>query len=503
MNLRAKSLISAILIFLIPYSLSFAYNEKEEMAIRAIHRWQMSEAEDIILSIQTPSPYLVGIYEFNRGNYSKAYEALKKSSHKSKLQNLTEKLSAYEKIFEEKSSKYFKVRYTGQDRILAEYLIDIIDDAAEIIYEKFGWLPKNEKVLLEIYPDRSSFQLASGLTETQIEVSGAIGICRYNRMIIASPRILIFGYTWPDTVIHEYVHYVIAKITGLTNMPLWLNEGLATSMEEKWKEKERRTGLSPKQKNILRETAKDGNWVALEKMKHGMPNLDSRREVAVAFAQVQSMTEYIIAKYGWRSVKNLLEKLYDYPPQEAFNSVFEKSQEEIKNKWSKYISEKEIKHTDGALLESYALKGEDTGEVREWVSETAETDIRIARMFLERGSYEPAIRKYKDALNKEPGNSVIINELARAQVQAGKKEKAKRNLFEAVKNNPSYAPPYLHLGRILYNRRDFSEAEKMIKEYIYRSPFNPEAHRKLAAIKDKLGDQAGADRALEHAGMLK
>ncbi len=53
-----------------------------------------------------------------------------------------------------------------------------------------------------------------------------MGICKFNKLMIISPRALSFGYRWLDSLSHEYLHYAIVALSN-NQAPIWLHEGMA------------------------------------------------------------------------------------------------------------------------------------------------------------------------------------------------------------------------------------------------------------------------------------
>ena len=63
---------------------------------------------------------------------------------------------------------------------------------------------------------------ATSLTIRQIETSGTIAVCKYHRLMIISPLAAASGYSWADTLAHEFIHLVIQK--SRNTVPIWLHE---------------------------------------------------------------------------------------------------------------------------------------------------------------------------------------------------------------------------------------------------------------------------------------
>ena len=89
-------------------------------------------------------------------------------------------------------------------------------------------------VRLEIYPDAESLAEVSTLSVEAIRTTGTIALCKWGRLMIASPGALMHGYPWLDTIAHEYVHLLLTKAT-LDQSPVWLQEGLAKFLETRWR----------------------------------------------------------------------------------------------------------------------------------------------------------------------------------------------------------------------------------------------------------------------------
>lgn len=465
---------------------------------KLIFSWQTEEAESAIEKLKEPPAYLLGLKAFYDGNYPKALEYFrKKPSEYARIKEMLEELTELTDVFETIETKHFIVRYTGKDRILAVYLDEVIDEKAQKLFAFLDWYPKH-KIILEIYPERSIFQIASTLTDKHIKVSGAIGICKFNRIMISSPRILKFGFSWMDTAVHESVHYVIAKKTGLSNMPLWLNEGLAKYLETSINDRNRE--MRPIEINFLIKGSKTGEWVSFEKMKHGMPTLDSKDEVSLAFAQVHSMTEYLVEEYGHQKLMEYLEMIKDEESDTVFEKVYGITVGEFQEQWEKYIKIEKMTITPGAKGPSYTFAEEPGNALSEWVSEIAMTDVNVADRFRKNGKYRIAKRKYKEALKKDPGNPVILNKLAKMQLKDGNRKEALGNFLQSIETNPEYPPSYLHAGKIFFELKEYEKAKYYLMDYIYRSPFNPESHRLILEIGNNLNEYGVSAR---ESGMLK
>src|SRR5262249_48280034 len=131
-------------------------------------------------------------------------------------------------------SGHFVIRVPkGPDELLAPYALEALEAARAALATDFGWAPEG-KVRVEVYADTAALAQVSTLTLKEIETSGTIALCKWNRLMIVSPRALVRGYAWLDTLNHEYTHFVVTVLSR-NHVPIWLHEGIAKFEERRWR----------------------------------------------------------------------------------------------------------------------------------------------------------------------------------------------------------------------------------------------------------------------------
>src|SRR5690606_21850179 len=125
----------------------------------------------------------------------------------------------------------------------------------------------------------------STLTVQEIETSGTIALCKFNRLMVTSPKALARGYSWLDTLAHELIHLVISEKSKNT-VPIWLHEGLAKYSESLWRDGVPGLALDPASENLLASAVKKNDLVTFEQMHPSMAKLPSQEKTALAFAEV-------------------------------------------------------------------------------------------------------------------------------------------------------------------------------------------------------------------------
>ncbi|MBI2556410.1 MAG: hypothetical protein HYW13_03165 [Planctomycetes bacterium] len=157
--------------------------------------WQIDEASAIankLLSTATENPYVlffVGEVRFYEGNYKESLSFLKEAQKEPGIaQNAQEFYDFVDKIyqttnnFKEVKTKHFLFRYAeDQDAILVDYALNTLEKAYKAVGNDLSYFPK-EPILVEVFPDAESFCTISTLTKEEIETSGTVAICLFNRV---------------------------------------------------------------------------------------------------------------------------------------------------------------------------------------------------------------------------------------------------------------------------------------------------------------------------------
>lgn len=461
---------------------------------------QVSQAlEKDPLNLQILS-LLAKIYFF-QGKYGESLEVLNKITQRTPLdeqieafRNFVATLDELRRSFTEYESDHFILRLDPKtDRILVDYALNTLEKAYEVIGKEFQYFPE-EKVLVEIYPTAESFNIASSLSRRDIEVSGAIAITKFNKIVQASPWTLMRGYRWMDTLTHEYVHYVIVK-TSHNNTPIWLHEGTAKYLEKLWRDIKGEY-LTPFSEDLLARALDIDALIGFQQMEPSLVKLSSQEEVQLAFVEVASAVEYIITTGG----PGVLAKIMDIlkkgvPASVAVSKTLGKSYSEFEKGWKDFLKDKNLKRTPGLQGENFKIKGpnpEEEALLEEIESFQAREQVKRGDDFRRIGRKQAAILEYQRALRSAPNSPFILNKLALTYMELGDLDKAKKQLEKALRSNPNYVTTYTNLGDIYLAQGDYEQAIKSYEESNQINPFNPAIHKNMGIAYYKLGnlDQA-------------
>jgi tetratricopeptide (TPR) repeat protein len=392
-----------------------------------------------------------------------------------------------------------------QDGILMDYLTDALEKTYQIMAQQYGFRPK-EKVRVELFPDAKAFYLASTLSVRDIEVTGAVGLTKFNKLQFLSPKALVYGYRWLDAISHEYIHYLIVKLTS-NKAPIWFHEGLAKYEETRW-----RNGpsyLSPLYQTLLARALVDKKLIGFDRMEPSLVQLEKPEDVQLAYAQAASAIEFIIAKAGHEQLREIMKRMANATTRgasEAIREVLGLQFPEFEEKWREYLASKELKTVDGVVLHRYKVKegraDEQRLDMEEIKSLVARSRAHLGDRLKERGRISAAVLEYRRAMAETRDSVPIMDRLSSALIDLGRDEEALDILKRVKEISPDHPTPYTQLGQIYLKLKDFKKAREAFEDSIQINPFNPEAHLGMANAYEMLGDQSGATKEREIAWKL-
>jgi tetratricopeptide (TPR) repeat protein len=390
-----------------------------------------------------------------------------------------------------------------RDGILAPYALDTLERSHAAIGEELGYYPK-DKVRVEIAPDASSFNAISTLSLRDIEETGAVGICKFNKLMIISPRALSLGYRWVDSLSHEYLHYVIV---GLTNnkAPIWLHEGMARFYETRWRKQAPSKDaaedyLTPANQTLLVQALEKDQFVGFQKMEPSLIHLETPEQVQLAYAEAASAVDFINSSKGRDGVRELLAALHEKPTAAAVETMFSSSFAAFESQWKTFLKNKGLKPIDGSRVRRLRVKkdgreDEDAVELKEIQSAVARNRTHLADQLMGRGRAAAAASEYQRALQISPHSPVILNKLGRVFIQLNRLEDARDSLKKALDIDPDSANTYVQLGRVHHAEKNYRAAESALEEALQINPFNPMIYRLLGESYAALGETRKAQAA--------
>ncbi len=481
-----------------------------ERAEEYLESWHLNQADEIASrmlrenSRSATALELKGKVAFYQGQYDEALRLLEQAvsidsanDHRQAYRLLAQQSRDTLKKLKRFESAHFLL-YLDEERdgILAPHALNTLEKSYQIIGKTLGYFPQ-AKVRVEIAPDVSSFNAISTLSLRDIEQTGAVGICKFNKIMTISPRVLLQGYRWLDSLSHEYVHYVIVALTN-NKAPIWLHEGMARFYETRWRRpdpgKEREDYLTPANQTLLVQALNKNKFVGFKNMEPSLIHLDTPEEVQLAYAEAASAIDYMAHRKGQAGIQSLLSELDTQPTPEAIEKAMGISFQSFESEWKAFLKGLGLKEVEGSRVRKLKVKGtqkedEEAVELKEIQSVVGRNRTHLGDRLLERGRMVAAIQEYQRALQASPHSPIILNRLARVLIQREKYDEALPLLKQAQELEPDDVGTYIQLGRLYHTRKNYAEAKVALEEAIQINPFNPLIYRFLSESYAALGEQ--------------
>ncbi|MGI5865844.1 MAG: peptidase MA family metallohydrolase, partial [Myxococcales bacterium] len=319
--------------------------------LRIVHEeleaWDREAARQAVDELAARAPDLPAVkamqarVAFEESDYARAVALFDELSDQSALAQLARATHKETRGYESRESRHFVFHYPpGKDAVLAPYALEALEKAYAALAEDLGYAPPG-KIHVEVYHDARALSRVSTLSLEAIKTSGTIAICKFNRLMVTSPKALVRGYDWLDTLVHEYVHLVVSKMSRNT-VPIWIHEGLAKFLESRWRGPAGQA-LSPASAALLAHELKRDKLIPFERMHPSMALLPSQEDAALAFAEVFTAIEYLHGKGGNALLVKLIEELrrgsrYDLAVAKVVGVPFARFQSD----WRAYLSKREF-----------------------------------------------------------------------------------------------------------------------------------------------------------------
>jgi tetratricopeptide (TPR) repeat protein len=451
---------------------------------------------------------LASLAAFYRGDYQEAQKLMKSAlslggedERKKGLALFFEETIGVVAPFKEYESPHFLISLDEkQDAILADYLIDTMEKTYQIMSEKYGF-QSQEKVRIEVFPDAKAFSFASTLSARDIEVTGAVGLTKFNKLMVLSPKALVYGYRWLDAISHEFMHYMIVRLTA-NKAPIWFHEGLAKYEETRWRDGS--SYLSSLYQTLLARAYAEGKLIAFARMEPSLIKLETPEDVQLAYAQAALAIDFIISTVGHEGLKRVMNRMTtsrERGASEAIQEILSLRFDEFENRCKEYLASKGLKEVDGVHVRRYKIKegraDEERLDMSEIKSMISRNRAHLGDLLNERGRKEAAVMEYRRALADAVDSVPVMNRLSDVLISLGKDGEALEILKRAQELSPDHPSIYTNMGKIYLKFRNYKKAEEAFQTSIQISPFNPETHIGLATALEEQGSKAEGQRERE------
>jgi tetratricopeptide (TPR) repeat protein len=378
-----------------------------------------------------------------------------------------------------------------KDAILAPYLFDAMAHAREVIGDVIGVRPAHA-VRFEFLDDPTKLALVTPLTVQNIRTTGTVGVTKYRRVMMITPRVMVFGYGWLDTAVHEYVHYVLTMRTQ-NQAPVWLQEGLAKLLETRWR-RSMADELDPGVAFRLHRAIESDDLVTLAEMYPSVAMLPTAERAALAYAEVETMLGLLHERKGNAGIEVLLDAVADGDDAEAaLSKAWGEPFEAFMREWKRVTKARTARGEDAALT-GPVFKDEGEGEAaRDQLGDVfshlgggrARQHARLGTLLQSRGHLAAAAMQYEKArkadkrARKDPA---LCKRLGKLYVELGEFAPAVPLLEVAAQAEPEDANLAAAQGRALLRAGQDAQAKLALDRGIRNNPFIPSLHCDLAEL---------------------
>ncbi len=489
-----------------------AFAQSDEQINELVSTWQLAQAKkalDARLKADGSTPALLYVqarYDFFKGHYKEALglldQAMTNGTPTGRWKQLRDLIQATRDVtkdyvkYTSPKGRFEIYVHPGKDEVLVPFAGEALDRAYDVIGDELGYHPATP-IRVEVYPRTATLAKVSSLTEKQIRTSGTIALCKYNRLMITSPKALLRGYPWVDTVVHEFTHFVINSKTH-NRVPIWMHEGLAKFLERRWRGPDAHR-LPPSSESLLAKRIKSGKLITFKQMHPSMALLPSQEDAAVAFAEVYTVMEYLQQQVPDHPFKKLLDNINSQPdPKTAFAKTIGEPFGVFEKKWMAYLETRKMAHvpdTDG-YKDKLVFKDEDKSKNDLEVDQPQARDhIHLGEMLQARKRPGAALVEYKKAAHLlGHDNPVLQTRQAQCLLKVDKAKQALKVLQPVRDTYPSYVQSWIEMGHAALALGHYDDARDYLREAARLNPFDPDVFDKLAEAYDKLGNAKMAEK---------
>ena len=455
-----------------------------------LNAWQVDAAAKAVEPLMQALPDLPAIQaaaarvKFHQQRYADAMDLMRRAKaatgQEPAMYDLIRETYLVTKDFVEYRDRRAIVRMApGPDEVLAPYVLDGLNDAIDRLAPRFG-LVVEAPIVIEVYPSTKAFSRVSTLDMKSIETSGTIALCKFDRLLIITPRVTLRGYDWLDTVSHELIHLLISRKSHNT-VPVWLHEGLAKYHESGWR-KPFGEPLSSYSAGLLARALNKNELITFAQMSPSMAYLPSQEATATAFAEVHTAIEYLLETYTERAILGLLDGLKSSGGDldQALIKVTGGNLAQFEANWRVWLKKRRFETRDGVTKPAIAF-GTNRAAVDDDDPERPDGEAgryaRLGDLLFRRGHRAAAAIEYERSLKRAGvGYSGLVHRLASCLIATKSLDRAQEILSQSAQRSPDDPRTHVLLGRLALQSKRHQEAFDAYERANAINPFDPEVH---------------------------
>lgn len=412
----------------------------------------------------------------------------------------------HEGFVEAKRGDRAVVRYApGLDAVMVEEVLDAIERSEEHLGDLLGGRPPGP-IVVEIYPSGKAFTEASSLTEADVKTTGVVALSKWSRILLTSPRALGRGYGWGDTVAHEYIHQVISHHTH-DRAPVWLQEGIAKYLDNRWETGEDRFALDPRAESLLAKAIQEDQLIPFERMHPSLAKLPSAEMASLAYAQLASLLQFIVEKEGEDVLPAVLKSVdaMEDPRVALSKHAGFRSFKALEDGWKSWAVTQGLRER-AVAASANTLDSSSDVDIDPVLSQRRDLArfLRLGELLLERGHHEAALIEFAKANQEEGQTSPLLQtRIAQAHLALGDRATARTQLEYTLSLYPEFTLAWRAMGDLEREMKRPGQAIRAYQRVVDLDPFDAGAHEHLITLLSAAGQAGRAARHREQVAILR
>ncbi len=376
--------------------------------------------------------------------------------------------------------------------LYGQQVLELLQRAKATLCEKYG-LNLTEQVIVEIFPNPADFEVR---TFGMPGIPGFLGVC-FGKVITAnSPASQgASPSNWEAVLWHEFCHVVTLTLTR-NRMPRWLSEGISV-YEERQKDPRWGQVMTPTYRKLIL----DGELTPIGELSSAFLNAKSPLHVQFAYYESSLVVEFLIAQYGFDSLKAVLGDLAEGLTINEALPRHTAPLEVLDTQFVEFVNQRVVQmapEADWAEPDLIPLLTEDDprASLRAWIDEHPHNYpglMMYAKFLLEQNTLQEAAEILQRMIDLYPdvrGSESPYVELAAVYRKLGDTTKEQETLERCAAVDADAAAVYLRLIELAGTTDDMDSLRRNAERLMAVNPLLAQPHEVLARVSAAQDDHA-------------
>lgn len=406
----------------------------------------------------------LGMNQFRLGRIEEARRTLERAfaadPYNAWVKNTLDLLDTYPQYVERAGPRAQLFLHGDEADLLALYMAPLAEEAIDSLARRYGYRPRGP-VRVEVFPRHADFSVRTvGLTGL-----GALGVAFGNQLVMDSPAARDRGeFNWGSTLWHELAH-TFTLGASRNRVPRWLTEGLSV-----YEERRARAGWGEEITPSFAAAYGAGKTMPVSRLNQGFVRPSYPEQIIHSYYQASLVVEYIEKEHGWEAIRRMLDAFGDGRTNEqVLRSVLRTEPEELDRRFDAYVRQRFAKQLAAVAT---------TGDVPPYVRQLTE-----ARALIEGGRLDQAkrlLQQARDAFPEFAAPGSPYHLLADLHERAGDRAAAAAELERAFSLHDSDYDAMLRAAALRFALGDTARATAALERALYVHPYDPALHAQLA-----------------------